>query len=453
MKFHELCNLAVYDMKKNKKITYQLFRSFFIVCIIIFSGCLFYMGIAKKYAYIVYSTTSSNRIMTTLDLTKKGTIIENKAKKLSDWLEKQPNVLGYNDKAQIDLLSLCKKENWSKVNIKYVQLNIEGKTYQGNNDYSYDFEEPYSLKNNKSMYSVFFTIDTIYCKEGIANANDRKEFDYDYPKEQIFLAGNSPQNSGEVVLSDYMLKRFGLEEKWEDYIGKKISFDIDGTNVLKDYKIVGIINSNFFRLESHTMDSQVIIYGNADIYRQYHIESLTRSIPVQDYLNTEKLISKIPKKWEDEYYASLLMDEYYYLTRIKLIADHLVTGIGGVLLLAVGINLYTILWEQSKHRKKTFGLFQAIGMETGNILKFQAVGYLFLLCMAFLFAFILGFFLISSINSILSSTIFIEINLSWKEYLISSMCVAFVVLVYICMVSYALYNNQMRQKVSDLLRK
>lgn len=102
------------------------------------------------------------------------------------------------------------------------------------------------------------------------------------------------------------------------------------------------------------MDSQVMIYGNADIYRQYHIEYLTRSIPVQDYLNTEKLISKIPEKWEDEYYVSLLMDEYYYLTRIKLITDHLVTGIGGVLLLAVGINLYTILWEQSKHRKKNY---------------------------------------------------------------------------------------------------
>ena len=452
MKFHELCNLAVYDMRKNKKITYQLFRSFFIVCIIIFSGCLFYMGISKKNAYVVYSTASGNRIMTTLNLTKKGTVIENKAKKLSDWLEKQPNVLGYDDKAQIDLLSLCKKENWSKVNINYVQLIMEGKVYQGNNDYSYDFEDPYSPKNNKSRYSVFFTMDTIHCKEGIANANDKKEFAYDYPTEEIFLAGGSPQNKGEVVLSDYMLKRFGLEGKWGDYIGKKISFDIDGTNVLKEYKIVGIINSNFFRLESHIMDSQVIIYGNADIYRQYHIEYLTRSIPVQDYLNTEKLISKIPEKWEEEYYVSLLMDEYYYLTRIKLIADHLVVGIAGVLLLAIGINLYTILWEQSKHRKKTIGLFKAIGMGTGSILKFQAVGYLFILCMAFLLAFILGFFLISSINSLLASTIFIEINLSWKEYVFSSMYATIILLVYVCMVSYVLYRNQMRQKVSDLLR-
>lgn len=91
-------------------------------------------------------------------------------------------------------------------------------------------------------------------------------------------------------------------------------------------------------------------------------------------------------------------------------------------------------------------------MGTGSILKFQAVGYLFILCMAFLVAFILGFFLISSINSLLASTIFIEINLSWEEYVFSSMYATIILLVYVCMVSYVLYRNQMRQKVSDLLR-
>lgn len=99
-----------------------------------------------------------------------------------------------------------------------------------------------------------------------------------YGKE--FMVGEYPDSPGEIMVDDYILSVYGLDEKYDELIGKTISFlyyDDERKNyIFKDYKLTGIFSGDILskRENVYTSDMHIEhIYINVreEDMEQFHI--------------------------------------------------------------------------------------------------------------------------------------------------------------------------------------
>lgn len=453
MNLKECFMLSVYNLSHRKRYSLQMILNIFIISTIFIVLALISIGISKAYNNILFGAASQNYLYTNLSINKDGGLIADDQYKLFETATQ----LDYTDptilRAEYNLTQAAGKEQWRFVNIKYVKADINGYEVQGVNNYTYDFVNKYYSTELKSKYTVPFKIQIAQSNYGSFLQNEKKEFDYYYPNQNIILYGKDILNNSEneIIISDYMLGRFGITSNLQSLLGQKISFSIDGTTVISDYKIVGIINSNIFRVSSLKDNPQIIISGSKSNYSKYSVDSTTAYIPLKNFYDMDKVCNILSGN-AGVFKASSLSDTYSFVSDLKIIIDKVTSVFGILVILALILNLYSIMQTSIIQRTKNYGMLKAMGMMPKQILLIALFEVANLTIIAIFLAFIFSIIFISLLNSIINVAISISIQSEMIIYFLVSLIVCSAIIALLFCLEMFMLKNIKRKPVNILLK-
>ena len=144
------------------------------------------------------------------------------------------------------------------------EMLVAGKAYSGINDLSFDF--PYGEKIGETVadMNVYFSIRALVVPPSrLISDAELKEYDSKSPEGQ-YITGRLSENPGELMISSYMLEKYGIpSNEHSALIGETVSFRINGGEAIffqtEDFTLVGIINADFFRIQSRMESPQIIL--------------------------------------------------------------------------------------------------------------------------------------------------------------------------------------------------
>lgn len=452
MSLKECIKLAFYNLYCKKKLSFQLLKSIVVIMTIVVVIAIFSIAIDNGYNEIVYGSASTNNIKTFLDIDEEGNIIENDDYKLYE--EMQDHEYFYKPKiiAGVNILNFLGKEEGVTLSINHVSMKNGDLEYMGTNDYSYDFEEAFSLRNRKTVYKVPFKMGIVSLGSEFVTQNERKEFAYKYPGEQIFLCGRGIENADEVIITDYILERFGVQSNFEELIEKTVSFLVDGEELLTDYTIVGIVNSNFYRITYNGDEPQVIISGTGKNYQEYGINYLTVISPIKDYMYCTKAEEVVSDFGIGEYESSFFAEIYYYMARIRAVVQRIVAIMCLFIILAVILNIYNILHINLQENKKYYGMLKAIGMTDKNLICIANFEIIIVTVIALFLSIGLSIGTLYLLNNMIYHVIYTKLEIGVGVFVrvagVSLLCVC----VLLCGITYFNYYKLFRLKIIQLLK-
>ena len=149
------------------------------------------------------------------------------------------------------------------------EMLVAGKAYYGINDLSFDF--PYGEKIGETVAdtNVYFVLRALVVPPSRSISDvERKEYESKSPEGQ-YLIGRLSENPGELMISSYMLEKYGIpSNEHSALIGETVSFRINsGEDIFlqtEDFTLVGIINADFFRILSRRESPQIILCVEKD---------------------------------------------------------------------------------------------------------------------------------------------------------------------------------------------
>ena len=139
-----------------------------------------------------------------------------------------------------------------------VVLKVNDKEHRGRNVTDWKIDP-----DGKDVYQLPVMIDR-YSKESCLFSDvDLKELNAKFGKKSAVIYGSDKLEEGGIVMSDYVLKLFGInEDEFDNLIGQHLELtvtDLDGgTAVLGPYKLTGIVDSDMFRLDADYYLAQII---------------------------------------------------------------------------------------------------------------------------------------------------------------------------------------------------
>lgn len=243
------------------------------------------------------------------------------------------------------------------LNIENISIILEGKEYIGKDNFSYDFEYEYSSTVSKSLYSVPFKIDAYEADGVIFSEFDKREFYDMFPENKLVLTGDLDINGNKIVMSDYILDRFGI--RGDEAVEREITIKNNETGELycKNLKLSGVINSKIFYTSANKIRAHIIISSdnitnnsNEPIYRYY----------CADYETTVDLAHKTKSRYNYalELYSSAEMQ--------KSIVENVLSVIIVVLFIALIVWVITILFFYYRQQRAYQKILWSLGMKIGN---------------------------------------------------------------------------------------
>ena len=383
MKKSDCFHLAYYNLKTFKKSRKQYFISMFLVSFFLMLFLSLSIIANHMYNQLIYKSISTNYINIFLDLDANGNEIQNDAVDLLNQLKERDGISIGAKYANLDL-----SKNGDEIyyeDIDNVYCTINGQKYMGKNDYSFDFMETKTISNheNKELFSVNFSICILDTESALWTENSLKEYDYKYSSD-AFICGRPVENENEVVLSDYMLNRFGITGDYNMLLNQQISFYVNNHSVVEQYKIVGILNSNYYRVDVNSDMSQIIIAGGPRLYAPQNIRYLTQMVGLGDFANSSTILDSIDAKYVD--YYSIPANIYYYemIDKFNLVCQRIISIFMSILIVAMFIKLVSNIYINRKNRAYYYGMLKAMGMDNIDIFRICTYELLIILffCMA-----------------------------------------------------------------------
>lgn len=302
------------------------------------------------------------------------------------------------------------------ISIDKMQLRIDdGTVYYGTETYDNYFSKDYYPFIPKEEFRVNVSI-TINDLDGcIFSKADFREFETKYPKEKYLLAGSTNTEDGDILLTDYLLQRFGVEKnEFENLIGKKIriyqvaeennkSKSLEDEIMFADLKAIndlfreaegyvsyegtlrGVVNSNIYHTEGNKSKGQIIIVKKTDenmfpktlFQRIYYGQSFSET-----YHSYEQLINSGKKV-----YAKPVIEKYYEVEVLKNVMNQIVQVLIGAFALLFLCNLCIHLYFHNKRFQKNNAMLIVLGNTRNSVFTVVCLEYLVELLIAVVLAF------------------------------------------------------------------
>lgn len=252
-----------------------------------------------------------------------------------------------------------------ETNIENVTLFVDGKPYEGQEDYSFFFQSEYLEGVSKENYAIPISIE-YYSREGcVFSENDRLELQKEKRGNDFCIEGEVMPETGEIVCSEYILEHFCLDvsnaKKW---IGKKISlYDKETeTYLCKEKRLAGIIQADIFYTAANGYRSQIIgsledvsVTDESLVYRYY----------AKDFISVSQLCTKLQAN-AVSYTCSPEIEMYQSLEKQQIILEKILTviltGLYAALMLGLTITAYFYVEVSKKYRC----MLDAIGMQAAD---------------------------------------------------------------------------------------
>ena len=417
MKFSYLLRIAWYNISRSKKQSLWTFINVLIIStvMILWLICIFsFQNALDKYDY-GSASVNYQRFEIPLDENKEIADTEEYdiLKTAGEWENTETPQLS----SSIDLVSLAgHTDDWYFVNAKYVSLTLDGKQYQGQNDYTYDFERPFDEETPYYYHSVPFYMSALHSGP-LFSENDITEFNYYYPNEKPVIAGTDIISDNGIVISDYMLARFGITDNYDGLIGKTVSFAIEGNPILKEYVIDGIINSNVMRNSALKSCAQIYVKGTKEHYNMCGTAVLTGKLPIKSFENNKEVYIELENMGHTKsYYDIYFMSYYYNINSLQRATERIIFIFEILIFIAIGINLYSMLLNSAHEKCRFYGINRAMGMSKKGLCAVSFCELVILSIPALIVSFGVSIPVLSLADSTVYSLINTHLSISFLQY-------------------------------------
>ncbi len=416
MKFTYLLRIAGYNITRSKKQSLWTFINILIISTVMILWLICVFSFQNAMDWYDYGSASVNYQSFNILLDENKEIADTEEYAIlmtaKDWEETEAPQFS----SSIDLVSMSGHDDWYFVNAKYVSLTLDGKEYQGENDYTYYFERPFDEATPYYNYSVPFRMSILH--EGrLFSDNDIKEFNYFFPGEKTFIAGTDNISDNGIILSDYILQRFDITDNYQELIGKKISFAIEGKPVLQEYVIEGIVNGNIFYNSALKASAQIYIKGTKKNYEICDISFITAKLPVKEFKYSKTVYNKLDEEgYSHSFFDAFLMEYYYNVNAIHQSVKRIIFIFEVLIFIAIGINLYSILLDSANRKCRFYGVNRAMGMSKADLCIISYCELVILAIPALILSFVVSIPVLSIADSIVYTLINTHLSILPLQY-------------------------------------
>jgi hypothetical protein len=319
--------------------------------------------------------------------------------------------------------------------IENSSIIIDDIVYIGENDYSYTFLHNDSSIFNINNYSVPFEIEFISLENMQISINEYVEYHNKFDSD-LFLYGREMENTNEILLSDFILKKYGFDEKsLYSLLNKSITLEYktkDEVISFDNYTLVGIIDSNFFRINSRRSSPHIILPLEATL----HIEEIVLYcyVFVDCFSNTLTIKNQIEAQVDSQvFFNEATYFTYFSLTNQKYFIKTAFFSLFFVLSLSIIISIINNNLFAVKQKGTYYGTLKAIGFLPKDIFLQHTFEFLILGIISLAISLIISYVFMISLNSILSSLLIVEFKIS-IVFLIKISIIALLVIIMLSMI-------------------
>lgn len=371
-------------------------------------------------------------------------IIETSSPVDSKKLEQAKNIDGVGNVAEI---LACRNTK----NLRGMSFVIEGKKYSCSHEY-YDGNLQIGVDEyvNK-MHAGDFAF--VKADESIVQPHHQEELGYRFKDNECLLAGKDKVSGNEIVVSEYFLQEFELEQS---ILNKDMIIRLAGNDY--SVKIVGIMNSHFYEL-TDTFDQHFIACNDSEIYKNYFSKEFGNSKYLTKlYLKEVKLNDKLLDDVKDLHIfaANIKLGSHYGLsmsTTVRIIASILngiMATVGLGIISALILNIVYSMRFMMKKKNNFYAIMQVYGMDKKMMFNILFCEMLILSLIASTVAYGISYGLVYLLDFLLSSMVGVGVFFGWLNFLVTfiiavvfTMCVVAIV----CLINYSLYYKRSTSKM------
>lgn len=422
MRKRDIIGIAVYNVLHRKRFTIRVFIYLIILTTLISSWLVLSNSLNHVHDSYLYSAASSNYLPFGFDVSQDGELVCEENPESLEAYQKLNELDSTSEPTAVsivDVPKLLNKETWIFANIKRITAVVNGKEYQGINDYSYYYERNYDRNELESVYTVPFNIQIkdsdIFCSK-----NDLMEFEHLTNGAPLMIAGSENIGDGQLIITDYMLEHFGMDISCSEIIGKKVSFLCEGEAFMKDFEIVGVMDSRVFLTNGKRGDPQIIIGGTPQNRATFPIAYSTQHLPINGYDKTIKVLEEADKLGGYGFSIELHIIAGFYETTAKLqiVLKRIVALFGITISAALFLMLYQLIYSYISNNKSYYGMLIANGILKKDLIAISLAESLSILIAACIAASQFSALLLKFISGILFTMVGTELSIEFSEKLL-----------------------------------
>ena len=243
---------------------------------------------------------------------------------------------------------------------EFTKLMAEDKEYSPNKNSIHD-----------RIIGQYISIDKYSKSYRSVSNNEIQELINTIKSKNAFLFGKEFDDENQVILSEILLNKYGLlKEDMEQMIGSKISmliYDVEGNNPLylfKDYYLVGIMSSEFFKIKSRIDSSHILISSSKSFNLSDYDEII---INVKGFSNVKNVHDKLQSILGIEGEYSSTCEFYMYLNKINLVLKSIFALASFIICFAIIMNVVILTYFNVSKKKNYLGMLKAMGLCSGKI--------------------------------------------------------------------------------------
>ncbi len=448
MKVLDVIKLAILNIVTNLKMAISILIGFIIIMEVVMIS-LGYGYSMNKYIKNIINTNSSDAYCCN--------IFENFSESEIEEFRNDNNVEGVQILEQYDIYQYCQDNNKiidatplsdNQISFDAAIMKLDDTTYRGKNDFSYDFALDGRTFATRTQKIVKFEIGVIEGKNNLQISNsERQEFEKKYNSENPFLIGGEFTKENQIILTDYILEKFGCNYNAKDCIGKKISLYVvteDGELcIVDDYELCGVIDSNFYRINSRKQAPQILLSNANPEYC-----AITTS--------NQKIFGYGFREIKEFYYNNVELDTLYIASKTlgyaeveiqQLFYNEVVLLLCAIIIISVVVFVYILIYFYFRKRTRYVCIQKAMGMSGG---KLYALIFGELSIMAITAAFIsipIYYGILQVLNDVISMTVSDSFKVTKSDFVVSVYCALIITLLLNVIISAVEYKKTKKYTV------
>lgn len=432
MKVRTLYKLSVRNIVRHPKTSLQIFSGVFFAAVVLMCIILYYLMLEDRLYKTSLNLKSANCLYTEITTTEQLDALEND-EHIADMI------------CSTQYFSYLDEDSAFMPFFSLLTLTINGETYQ-------------ALRGEYLNADSFCRINVCASEGKTISYSEIEEYKYKFG-DDMFLAGRDIQQENEILISEEVFMLYHIPcTQWEDCIGKKITItahSADGTNetinVLSDYVICGILNSDVARLCNRSEEDVFIIQSPLkELTKQY--DSFTVYAHLNELYDLEQLSEQMTETYSLPFSYSDKNKEIKYITSQTELVRRVFFIAGAMISFSIVFNSIRILLYVTQQKKSFYGALLAMGMKRKYVRKMMFTEITLLSVLSLMVSCVLSIIAMHFFSSELSAFLSLEMELN-TVILIQSFLLATAFHILVLLVSFLLaYRILKKREITELIR-
>lgn len=342
-----------------------------------------------------------------------------------------------------------------------LELICGEKVYSGHNTFDFYFGKEFKVTEDKNTYSVPFGITAILPEDDeIFPANQVTEMMTRTRSISPIKYGSKNLGVGKMLITDYMLSKFGVSElEQKEISGKKITIrdKESGIVYINDLEVAGVVNSDLFftrflsqnMINNSSLSQIFVLYEdcpdvmktdmtfsekynellfaeNYELLDKYtHVGTRICGCYLRDFSDYFSLADSLSR---DGYQitASDTMEMYYGISQQNIVVDSVVSIIMGALIISLLLFVVTAMYFYHLRQYKYRQMLRAIGMRIKDVYFISLAELISCVVVSTVLGLFVSLGIIALFDFYLSEELYVSVELdSWGNvwlFLISLVC-------------------------------